>query len=355
MTGEYRGEGLIFIISQPRSGSTLLQRVLAGHPDIQTSAETWLLLHPLYALKSDGITTEFNHRWARTGVAEFLENYTDGEDIYIKGLREWARVIYSNAMARFDKSFFVDKTPRYFFIIPELWRVFPEASFVFLIRNPLAVLASELKTYVRGNWRILARFEPDLRQAPGLIIDGLEELGESAILVKYEDFVRDPETQLRRLCDRLRIKFYPNMLNYSGTPTPVGRMNDPVGIHCHSSPSADGVDKWKWMLHDSQALHFAQAYLDDLGPETLNALGYTYRELASTGKLPHRSRSTLSVFPWSLAIKEKSTWSTRDRIRAELYYILQEKSLAEKAAYLARRIEGFVRGRSLLNTSKRLP
>ena len=48
MADEYLGENLIFIISQPRSGSTLLQRMLSGNKDIKASAETWLMLHPLY-------------------------------------------------------------------------------------------------------------------------------------------------------------------------------------------------------------------------------------------------------------------------------------------------------------------
>ena len=43
--GKYLGHDLIFVISQPRSGSTLLQRLLSGHSWIQTSAETWLMLH----------------------------------------------------------------------------------------------------------------------------------------------------------------------------------------------------------------------------------------------------------------------------------------------------------------------
>ena len=55
-----QGENLIFIISQPRAGSTLLQRILGGHPEIHTAAEPWIMLHPLYALKSKGCSAEYN-------------------------------------------------------------------------------------------------------------------------------------------------------------------------------------------------------------------------------------------------------------------------------------------------------
>lgn len=45
---------LIFLISQPRSGSTLLQKLIATSNQIDTLQEPWLMLHPLYALKDHG-------------------------------------------------------------------------------------------------------------------------------------------------------------------------------------------------------------------------------------------------------------------------------------------------------------
>ncbi|MBI4530372.1 MAG: sulfotransferase, partial [Candidatus Latescibacteria bacterium] len=67
-----QGEHLIFLISQPRAGSTLLQRILGGHPDIHTVPEPWLMLHPLYALRSDGYQTEYAVDVAHTSLREFL-------------------------------------------------------------------------------------------------------------------------------------------------------------------------------------------------------------------------------------------------------------------------------------------
>jgi len=99
----YLGQNLIFIISQPRSGSTLLQRILFGHPKIQTSAETWLMLHPCYAFKKKGINTEYNSHFAATGTKEFIENYTDGFEVYDDAIRQWANVIYSNAIKKHNK------------------------------------------------------------------------------------------------------------------------------------------------------------------------------------------------------------------------------------------------------------
>lgn len=40
------GENLIFLISQPRAGSTMLQKVLGSHPEIHTVSEPWVALPP---------------------------------------------------------------------------------------------------------------------------------------------------------------------------------------------------------------------------------------------------------------------------------------------------------------------
>ena len=199
MSTTYLGENLIFIISQPRSGSTLLQRILFGHPDIQTSAETWLMLHPVYGLRETGIAAEYGSHFAYEGVDEFLENYTHGREVYLDAIREWARTIYQDAIRKHGKKYFLDKTPRYFFIIPELYCLFPKAKFVFLLRNPMAVLASELKTYVKGDWPVLGVFKADLISAPAWILDGIELIGEHGYVMHYERFVSDPEYSIRAL------------------------------------------------------------------------------------------------------------------------------------------------------------
>ena len=196
-TDEYRGHDLIFIISQPKAGSTLLQRILAGHPDIQTSAETWLMLHPTYGLRSRGIKSNFNSNWASTGVREFLDNYADGESTYRAGIRSFAKTIYGHVLEKNSKRFFLDKTPRYTMIIDELYELFPAAKYILLFRNPLSILKSELHTFVNGDWKILSEFRPDLVDAPDRLIAARDTLGSSAFEVKYEKLVTNPDRRYR--------------------------------------------------------------------------------------------------------------------------------------------------------------
>jgi hypothetical protein len=126
------GENLIFLVSLPRSGSTLLQRILANHPDVHRTTEPWVMLHPLYALKQQGISAEYESDLARRALGEFLDATPGGEETYVDALRAMASVLYGSALQPTGKQFFLDKTPRYFYILPELLRVFPKARFVLL-------------------------------------------------------------------------------------------------------------------------------------------------------------------------------------------------------------------------------
>lgn len=337
MGKNYLGENLIFIISQPRSGSTLLQRVLSGHPDIQTSAETWLLLHPVYAFKNTGIETEFGSKYAAKGVTDFLTNYSDGMEVYDNAIRQWASVIYNNALKQNNKKYFLDKTPRYFFIIPELYRLFPKAKFIFLLRNPMAVLSSLLSTIVKSDWPVLSFFRPDLLLAPQLILNGIDFLKDDAIVVRYEEFVNDPEQNISLLCKYLGISYYKEMLDYSHTPTPIGSLNDPVGIHKHTAPSKDSLDKWMQLLTTPQTKHFAISYVHALGKDIIEKFGYS-DELAGVIEDSKQSLHLRhNMFPWKTAIRPKTEWTFIEQYYAYKYFAVMKN--------------GFIRG-SLHSTKK---
>ena len=314
MTSAFLGQDLIFIISQPRSGSTLLQRILAGHPEVQTSAETWLMLHPTYANKRAGFMSEYNEQWAGDAVSEFLEHYTDGPAVYDDAIREWACVLYGNALSRSGKRVFLDKTPRYYYIIDELARLFPKANFIFLLRNPMAVLASELESYIRANVQQLALVRDDLLLAPQRLLEGIDALGDSANVVRYETFVSDPNGTIEALCSCLGIEYDESMIDYSSTPMPIGKMNDHEGIVRHVRPSQDSVDKWKTMATASaQTRHFACRYRDALGRDLVERLGYSFDEMIQTLGVEPAVSARDQVLPWDLAIRPETDWTVRDR------------------------------------------
>lgn len=278
------GSNLIFLISLPRSGSTLLQRILGGHPDIATLAEPWVMLHPLYALKRAGIETEYDATLAREALDDFLSQIDGGEAAYLEGIRRFAGDLYARALAQQGGRLFLDKTPRYYRVIPELRQVFPRAKFVILLRNPLAALASTLRTWFEDDPGRLSGTtnHRDLLDGPGLLLAGQEVLGDDAIVVRYEALVAEPERIVAGLCARLGLAFHPAMLDYGRHPAPPGRFGDQVGVPQHSRATAEHRDKWAGYLADPARQSCALDYLDQLGDATVAALGYDAGELRKT-------------------------------------------------------------------------
>ena len=62
----------LFILSLPRSGSTLLQRVLANHPDVATTPEPWVLLPMVYGHTDPDTPAEYDERTCAGAVSQVL-------------------------------------------------------------------------------------------------------------------------------------------------------------------------------------------------------------------------------------------------------------------------------------------
>jgi hypothetical protein len=275
------GSNLIFIISLPRSGSTLLQRILGGAPDVLTVPEPWIMLHPLYALKRAGIETEYEAFQARQALDDFLRHTPKGEETYIDAIRSMTSMLYTSALQDTGKNFFIDKTPRYFHIIPELQQVFPKAQFVILLRNPIAVLSSVLKTWFNDEPGAFMKSHNriDMVKGPALLLDGIRILGDNAVVVRYEELAMDPGAQVRRLSAQLGLQFSFQMLDYRNSKQPQGRFGDQASITQRSTAVADSVEKWRTAFSSKELARFAQGYLDNLGEANVTNLGYDFEDL----------------------------------------------------------------------------
>jgi len=127
---------LIFVISQPRSGSTLLQKVLGSHSTIHTLSEPWVALQPLFGLRESGIAADYSATLARIGVQDFLGALPEGDAAYWEAVRLMLGHLYRRALEPSGKRFFLDKTPRYTMILPELRRVFSGSALHFPPEEP---------------------------------------------------------------------------------------------------------------------------------------------------------------------------------------------------------------------------
>ncbi len=275
------GGNLLFLISQPRTGSTLVQRILGGHSKIHTASEPWIMLHPLYALKKHGIKGEFSTHLAETALRDLLSRVPEKEELFYNAVRNYANTFYEKMLAETQKTIFLDKTPRYYNIVPELVRVFPEAKFIFVLRHPLAVLSSVLKTWFNNDPGELARNSHlrDVLKGPGLLVEGMEHLGSAATLVRYEELVDDPERLARVLCRSIGVEYEPNLTNYGSGPSPDWIFGDPVEVAKHQSPEQNIGNSWLRNLSSPALINYSLEYLDKIGEVTINKLGYSYDEM----------------------------------------------------------------------------
>jgi hypothetical protein len=297
----------IFLLSLPRSGSTLVQRVLAAHPDVETATEPWLLLPHLYALRDRGIATEYTHPAAVRALREFIGRLPAGQADYDAAIREFALTLYDKA-AQGPGTYFLDKTPRYHFVVPELYRTFPDARFVFLWRNPLAVVASIAETWCKGRWNV-GRWRADLDGAVSLV-EAFEQRRDDVVAVRYEDLVTGGQDAWAPLFSHLGLEFDPELLVAFADVRLEGEMGDPTGRHRYRSIVAEPVEKWRRTLAAPVRKAWCSSYLERIGEERLRTMGYDPVELsAALAELPARPwtipSDALHAAYWSFAQRRK--------------------------------------------------
>lgn len=336
----FDGSDLVFIACQPRSGSTLLQRMLGGHPAVHTVSEPWIMLPSAYTLKGSGMDAEYDAQLAQTGIRTFWESLPEGRDDYVEGMRRMYGFLYQRALETTDARFFLDKTPRYYLILSELKEIFPEARFILLLRNPLAVLSSILRTWVGKQWTRLERHKEDLLKAPGLILDAIIGGELDGKIIHYEDLVRNPQSGVARICEYLGIEVEPNIVEYESDDQEKWTLGDPNSIYNHSTPQTKSLDKWTHP-DDAQQWRLMSDYMSELGEDTFEALGYEFdecrRKLEAVRPSQSKLRYTASL-NWLLEYQEQSPSYWR-RHKMQVLNAMREGGAQSVARYAASRVK----------------
>lgn len=328
---------LIFLISQPRSGSTLLQRILGNHPDIHTLSEPWIMFPPLYALKPHGYEAEGNSREALRALRDFLNSIPEGEEAYLEGARRMYSYLYERSAESAGKKFFLDKTPLYSLILPELVRVFPDAHYLILLRNPLAVFSSVLESWVGDHPIRLAFSRRGLLKAPAQLVEAIESIPQARV-VHYEQLVSEPRRIIQEITDWLGVRFVSDIIEYGNFQGSRWRLGDKK-VYRYHEPVTDHIGRWEQVLSQKRVWGaWAKSYLEALGASVIERMGYDYRELEE--RLHHllrKERKLRHLPPWSFYYK------------CPLFYRGADWALAWAMEY-ALKLKGSLRERGLCET-----
>ncbi|MEM9190341.1 MAG: sulfotransferase [Myxococcota bacterium] len=286
-------EDLIFVISPPRAGSTLLQRMLGSHSDIFTHPEPHLITPLAYLGYFQHVDrAQYDHINSAEAMRLFVKGLPEGEEDYLDALRAYANTLYGRMLATSDRSRFLDKTPAYGLVLPFLTRLYPRAKYVVLTRHPLAVFSSYANSFFEGQWQTAHEFNPIVERYVPAMAKFLRERPVPLLHVDYEDLVTEPARALERIFAYCGLPNEPEAVDYgerfSGDRKGPG---DPIGVQQHSRPVKSSVDKWAAELNaDPKKLELAERMVSSLADEDLEAWGHSratlFEPLTRAGQKP---------------------------------------------------------------------
>jgi Sulfotransferase family len=262
----------IFLLSLPRSGSTLVQRVLSTYPEVATTSEPWVMLPFLTPLEPSMPLAGGWQGTVNDAFRDFLAELPHAEEDYLERLRPFAEQLYAEA-AGGPARYFLDKTPPYHWIVDQLFRVFPDAKFIFLWRNPLSVVASVVETFCDGRWRPDG-YRGTLFEAPRNLVSSYERHRDRSFGIRYEELIGGDAEPWERLAAYLELDFSPDSLSEFRQVRFNGRHGDPTGSRLYSSVSREPLDKWRRCIRTPVRRLWCERYLRWLGPQLLGAMGY---------------------------------------------------------------------------------
>ena len=215
-----------FIIGRPRTGTTLLRSLFDAHPNVQIPWECQFVLnlYPKY-----GKLEHWNTGTLEQFYADLLQQWQfsawnidhdklksdlllcEGEITY----REICQVVYLNHISFYPKEeikLIGDKNHGYTIYTNRLKRLFPEAKFVYILRD------------YRDNYESVSKVDFELHIVSLVVykwkyfykkaLQASEKYPEAFYFIRYEDLVKDPVNEFQKLCEFLAIPYVPEVFDF---------------------------------------------------------------------------------------------------------------------------------------------
>lgn len=322
----------IFVIGTPRSGTTLMARVLNRHSRIFMPGETHFF-PDIYAQRDklgelpeeaasnrvwDRLTSlyrRYNEPKDQARIDAILEDAKSRE--HLRTSMQSYREVFSTFMEiqteREGKVRWGNNTPKDLFYVEDILEFYPDAQFIICVRD----IRDFLKSY-QGKWKVTADSEVDrLKKLYHPVITSLlwkssmrkldairRKLPENKLLtVRYEDMVSQPEVIMKKVCEYIGEDFDAQMLdiNFSNSSDQKSQ----TGIYARS------VSSWKGKL-SSEEVWIAQR----LGGQQMQSFGYSI-ELVKVNAF--KLMGILFSTPWALGRALKANRSNTGPIIPYVY------------------------------------
>lgn len=249
---------ILFVLSPPRSGSTLLRVMLAGHSRLFAPQELYLGCFSNMRSYDRCLGGSVLNMGLVATIAEVLSR-TGAWNLYSQWRQEAVATseIYSFFGARIGDRTLVDKSPLFFppqAVIRRLALLFPRARFIHLVRHPVACIGSYVRERFHGIFAETHGLDPYdcaewcwTRVQEGILeLEAELDPGRMQRLY-FEDLATNPEQALRRLCPSLGLSFEPGLLTpYAGHRMVAGgfQVGDPNFVR-HKKIEMAKADAWR--------------------------------------------------------------------------------------------------------------
>ena len=225
----------IFVVGLQRSGSTLIEQILASHPLIEGLSEPDSMLHIWTGLDRSAL------RSGRTVWQEIRD--LDPQRLHDIGADYLER---SRPFRKTDRPFFVDKRPSNWMYAGLIRLALPKARMIDARRHPMACGFSNFKQlYAAGGLPFSYSLEPIGRYYVEYLrfMDHLDQVQPGSIHhLLNESLIADPELEIRRLLDFVGVPFDPACLEFHKTKRAVTTAS---AEQVRRPINRDGLDKWR--------------------------------------------------------------------------------------------------------------
>jgi tetratricopeptide (TPR) repeat protein len=237
----------IFIVGLPRSGSTLLEQILASHSQVEGTQELADIEHIVRNLRGfdpDPNNPRYPHLLARMEPQDFLslgEQYLAATRIYRTG-----------------KPFLIDKMPNNFRHLGLIHLILPNARIIDARREPMACCFSNLKQLFAGGQEFTYSIE-DIARYYRTYLELMRHwdrvLPGRVLRIQHEDVVDDLAGNVRRILDFCGLEFEPQCVEFHKTERSVRTASSE---QVRQPIFREGLDQWKhfepWLEPLKQAL-----------------------------------------------------------------------------------------------------
>ncbi len=236
----------IFIVGQPRTGTTVLERILGNHSEVASAGEL-NDFHLQLCWQADALVEHVDPALIRACVE--MDFGAVG-----RGYRQ--RTSWRSP----DKRFLIDKLPVNVWYAGLIHKALPEARVICMLRDPMDTCMSTLKELFAGSsypWS----YDPLEAAEHHLLFRQLlahwdEQMPGAVLSVRYEDLVRDPESVARRVMEHCGLPFEPGCVDLLRNAAPSATASS---SQVREPLHARGIGAWR---RYAEPLAEARAWLE---------------------------------------------------------------------------------------------